>query len=205
VNHTHAISLSHLSFIFRPARSRSSKSRLLLLVIPSESLTLKSDSVNYDTLESNLPQDVLDTPDDIESAKCKLLQMPFNLDKMSDVIMPDYHRRATVAQRPMVLLRKLKRLSESFCFRLFANQDGAMQDSVEEVCNMLRTTTAVTPLVHMKDLYPGNRLGCKNKWKAQAWFEQDTVHEGAVVAGKSSDTKNVLNEAPESCDVHVSY
>jgi hypothetical protein len=100
--------------------------RLMFLVVPAETLTLKSACDDYDKFAKQLPTNISDKPFDDKSGKCKLLRMSFEIDSPNSyVIMPQYKRQANATNQQMALLRKLKSLSESTRFELFTE---LMQD-----------------------------------------------------------------------------
>jgi hypothetical protein len=78
----------------------------------------------------------------------------------------------------MVLLRKLKLLSESSSFQLYTNQDGAIQAALQNVSTMLAGSASITtPSVVLTAFYPGGRSACRNLWHEQGWLEdEDTDH-----------------------------
>ena len=73
-----------------PVRKKTRRQgRLLFLVVPSNSLQLKSSVVDYMNLDQQLSQCLFDMPSDTQSAKCKLLHTTIDLGPhISDVIMP---------------------------------------------------------------------------------------------------------------------
>jgi hypothetical protein len=68
-----------------PRRSRNNNNktgRLMLLVVPAETLTLESACDDYDYLAKQLPTNAFDEPSDNKSGKCKLLRMSFEIDSL---------------------------------------------------------------------------------------------------------------------------
>ncbi|THX87854.1 hypothetical protein D6D05_01983 [Aureobasidium pullulans] len=152
--------------------------RLMFLIVPAESLRLHSTRIDYSSLKK-LPQCLLDVPNDVESAKTQILHMSLDLGSTSsDVIMPEYQCRPNVMPQAMVLLRKMKLLSESSSFQLYTNQDGAIQAALQNVSTMLAGSDSITtPSVVLTGFYPGGRSACRNLWHEQGWLEdEDTNH-----------------------------
>jgi len=114
------------------SRNKNNKTgRLMFLVVPAETLTLKSACGDYDNFAKQLPNIVSDKPADDKSGKCKLLRMSFEIEfPRSYVMMPQYKRQANATNQQMALLRKLKSLSESTRFELFANYDEATSAAI---------------------------------------------------------------------------
>ncbi|THY92420.1 hypothetical protein D6C92_05843 [Aureobasidium pullulans] len=162
-----------------PVRKKTRRQgRLMFLIVPVESLRLHSTRIDYSSLKK-LPQCLLDVPNDVQSAKTQLLHMSLDLGSTSsDVIMPEYQCRPNVMPQAMVLLRKLKLLSESSSFQLYTNQDGAIQAALQNVSTMLAGSASITtPSVVLTGFYPGGRSACRNLWHEQGWFElEDTNH-----------------------------
>ncbi|TIA43945.1 hypothetical protein D6C76_05026 [Aureobasidium pullulans] len=162
-----------------PVRKKTRRQgRLMFLIVPAESLRLHSTRIDYSSLKK-LPQCLLDVPNDVESAKTQLLHMSLDLGSTSsDVIMPEYQCRPNVMPQAMVLLRKLKLLSESSSFQLYTNQDGAIQAALQNVSTMLAGSDSITtPSVVLTGFYPGGRSACRNLWHEQGWLEdEDTNH-----------------------------
>ncbi|THW56980.1 hypothetical protein D6D20_08335 [Aureobasidium pullulans] len=162
-----------------PVRKKTRRQgRLMFLIVPAESLRLHFTRIDYSSLKK-LPQCLLDVPNDVESAKTQLLHMSLNLGSTSsDIIMPEYQCRPNVMPQAMVLLRKLKLLSETSSFQLYTNQDGAIQAALQNVSTMLAGSDSITtpPLV-LTGFYPGGRSACRNLWHEQGWLEdEDTNH-----------------------------
>ncbi|THX81121.1 hypothetical protein D6D04_04234 [Aureobasidium pullulans] len=162
-----------------PVRKKTRRQgRLMFLIVPVESLRLHSSCIDYSSIKM-LPQCPLDVPNDVKSAKTQLLHMSLDLGSTnSDVIMPEYQCRPNVMPQAMVLLRKLKLLSESSSFQLYTNQDGAIQAALQNVSTMLAGSASITtPSVVLTGFYPGGRSACRNLWHEQGWFElEDTNH-----------------------------
>ncbi|THY81393.1 hypothetical protein D6C93_09551 [Aureobasidium pullulans] len=162
-----------------PVRKKTRRQgRLMFLIVPAESLRLHSTRIDYSSLKK-LPQCLLDVPNDVESAKTQLLHMSLDLGSTSsDVIMPEYQCRPNVMPQAMVLLRKLKLLSESSSFQLYTNQDDAIQAALQNVSAMLAGSDSITtPSVVLTGFYPGGRSACRNLWHKQGWLEdEDTDH-----------------------------
>lgn len=162
-----------------PVRKKTRRQgRLMFLIVPAESLRLHSTRIDYSSLKK-LPQCLLDVPNDVESAKTQLLHMSLDLGSTSsDVIMPEYQCRPNVMPQAMVLLRKLKLLSESSSFQLYTNQDGAIQAALQNVSTMLAGSDSITtPSVVLTGFYPGGRSACRSLWHEQGWLEdEDTNH-----------------------------
>jgi len=162
-----------------PVRKKTRRQgRLMFLIVPVESLRLHSTCIDYSSIKM-LPQCPLDVPNDVKSAKTQLLHMSLDLGSTnSDVIMPEYQCRPNVMPQAMVLLRKLKLLSESSSFQLYTNQDGAIQAALQNVSTMLAGSASITtPSVVLTGFYPGGRSACRNLWHEQGWFElEDTNH-----------------------------
>ncbi|THZ23217.1 hypothetical protein D6C91_03729 [Aureobasidium pullulans] len=162
-----------------PVRKKTRRQgRLMFLIVPAESLRLHSTCIDYSSIKM-LPQCLLDVPNDVKSAKTQLLHMSLDLGSTnSDVIMPEYQCRPNVMPQAMVLLRKLKLLSESSSFQLYTNQDGAIQAALQNVSTMLAGSVSITtPSVVLTGFYPGGRSACRNLWHEQGWLgDEDTNH-----------------------------
>jgi hypothetical protein len=164
--------------------------RLMFLVIPAETLTLKSACDDYDKFAKELPTNISDKPFDDKSGKCKLLRMSFEIDSPNSyVIMPQYKRQANATNQQMALLRKLKSLSESTRFELFTNYDETTSAAIQNLCN-IQGGMAVTPSVILEELYSNKQSGCIGMWVAQGWRERDLVRECAVAACKDAGPVN---------------
>ncbi|THY26832.1 hypothetical protein D6D01_04310 [Aureobasidium pullulans] len=162
-----------------PVRKKTRRQgRLMFLIVPTESLRLRSTRVDYSSLK-RLPRCLLDVPNDVESAKTQLLHISLDLgSSSSDVIMPEYQCRPNVMPQAMDLLRKLKLLSESSSFQLYTNHDGAIQAALQNVSTMLAGSDSITtPSVVTTGFYPGGRSACISLWHEQGWLEdEDTNH-----------------------------
>lgn len=157
-----------------PVRKKTRRQgRLMFMVVPSATLQLQSALIAYNDLGSNLSQHLFDMPSDTQSAESKLLHLSLHLGShTSDVIMPAFQCRSAVMPQAMTLLRKLKSLSESASFQLYANLDESRQVAVQRVSNILSGGhPIITPSVDTKGLYPGGRSACKNMWAVQGWLE----------------------------------
>jgi hypothetical protein len=164
--------------------------RLMFLVVPAETLTLKSACDDYDKFAKQLPTNISDKPFDDKSGKCKLLRMSFEIDSPNSyVIMPQYKRQANATNQQMALLRKLKSLSESTRFELFTNYDETTSAAIQNLCK-IQAGMAVTPSVILEELYSSKQSGCIGMWVAQGWREQDLVRECAVAACKDARPVN---------------
>lgn len=89
----------------------------------------------------------------------------------------------------MALLRKLKSLSESTRFELFANHDEATSAAIQNLCK-IQSGMAVSPSVILEELYFSKQSGCINMWVEQGWREQGLVKKCAVAARKDADSVN---------------
>ncbi|KAG9765698.1 hypothetical protein KCU73_g300, partial [Aureobasidium melanogenum] len=173
------------------ARNKNDKTgRLMFLVVPAETLTLKSACGDYDNFAKQLPNIVPDKPADDRSGKCKLLRMSFEIGSpRSYVIMPQYKRQANATNQQMALLRKLKSLSESTRFELFANYDEATSAAIQNLCK-IQAGMAVSPSVILEKLYSSKQSGCINMWVEQGSREQGLVKKCAVAARKDAEPVN---------------
>ncbi|THW45827.1 hypothetical protein D6D22_03401 [Aureobasidium pullulans] len=175
-----------------PVRKKTRRQgRLMFLIVPAESLRLHSTRIDYSSLKK-LPQCLLDVPNDVESAKTQLLHMSLDLGSTSsDVIMPEYQCRPNVMPQAMVLLRKLKLLSESSSFQLYTNQDGAIQAALQNVSAMLAGSDSMTtPSVVLTAFYPGGRSACRNLWHEQGWLEDEDTNRNDQKRIEASGTKH---------------
>lgn len=179
----------------KPAQARKKalqKGRLMVYIIPAESLTLRSECLDYQSLE-NLPEHLCDMPNDAESGKCQLLRLSFDIGCIKrDVVMPKYERATRAQPQSLSLLRKLKTVSESSRFDLYTNHDNATQDAAARVCTMLVNTNMTTPPVDITKLYPGGRSGCVNDWEMNGWSEKEPSRR--IAADEVID--NNIREAP---------
>jgi hypothetical protein len=173
------------------SRNKNNKTgRLMFLVVPAETLTLKSACGDYDEFTKQLPNIVSNKPADDKSGKCKLLRMSFEIDSpRSYVIMPQYKRQANATNQQLALLRKLKSLSESTRFELFANYDGATSAAIQNL-SKIQAGMAVTPSVILEKLYSSKQSGCIDMWVEQGWREQNLVKKCAVAARKDAEPVN---------------
>ncbi|KAG9675325.1 hypothetical protein KCU99_g7886, partial [Aureobasidium melanogenum] len=157
-----------------PVRKKTRRQgRLMFMVVPSNALQLQTAVVGYNHLGNKLPQHLFDVASDTQSAKCKLLHLAFDLGShASDVIMPAFQCRSNVMPQAMILLRKLKSLSETSSFQIYTNLDESRQVAVQRVSNMLLDGhPIITPSLDTKGFYPGGRSACKNMWADQGWLE----------------------------------
>jgi hypothetical protein len=106
--------------------------------------------------------------------------------RRSYVIMPQYKRQANATNQQMVLLRKLRSLSESTRFELFTNYDEATSTVVQNLCK-IQAGMAVTPSVSLEKLYSSKQSGCIGMCVAQGWREQGLVVKCAVAACKDAE------------------
>ncbi|THV98692.1 hypothetical protein D6D03_05084 [Aureobasidium pullulans] len=175
-----------------PVRKKTRRQgRLMFLIVPAESLRLHSTRIDYSSLKK-LPQCLLDVPNDVESAKTQLLHISLDLGSTSsDVIMPEYQCRPNVMPQAMVLLRKLKLLSESSSFQLYTNQDGAIQAALQDVSTMLAGSDSITtPSVVLTGFYPGGRSASRNLWHEQGWLEDEDTNHNDQKRIEASGTKH---------------
>lgn len=157
-----------------PVRKKTRRQgRLMFLILPSSSLRLRSSVVSYSHLDQVLSQHLFDVPSDTQSAKCELLKMSIDLGPYtSDVIMPEYQCRSNVVPQAMLLLQKLKSLSEAPSFQLYTNQEASREAAIQHVSNiLLEGSSMITPSVNIRGFYPGGRSACKNMWLDQGWLE----------------------------------
>jgi hypothetical protein len=157
-----------------PVRKKTRRQgRLMFLILPSGSLRLRSSVVSYSHLDQVLSQHLFDVPSDTQSAKCELLKMFIDLGPCtSDVIMPEYQCRSNVVPQAMLLLQKLKSLSEAPSFQLYTNQEASREAAIQHVSNiLLEGSSMITPSVDLRGFYPGGRSACKNMWSDQGWLE----------------------------------
>ncbi|KAH0405446.1 hypothetical protein KCU89_g120, partial [Aureobasidium melanogenum] len=89
----------------------------------------------------------------------------------------------------MALLRKLKSLSESTRFELFANYDEATSAAIQNLCK-IQAGMAVSPSVILEKLYSSKQSGCINMWVEQGSREQGLVKKCAVAARKDAEPVN---------------
>jgi hypothetical protein len=72
----------------------------------------------------------------------------------------------------MVLLRKLKSLSEVSSFQLYTNSNASRQAAIKHVSDiLLGPPSIITPSVDLKGFYPGGRSACRNMWLDQGWLD----------------------------------
>ncbi|CAD0083615.1 unnamed protein product [Aureobasidium vineae] len=166
-----------------PVRKKTRRQgRLMFMIVPANALQLQGTVVDYTHLDKKLSPHLFDMPSDTQSAKCKLLRMSLDLGSYaSDVIMPEYQCRPNVMPQAMVLLRKLKSLSEASSFHLYTNQDESRQAAFQHVSEiLLDKDSMITPSIDLKGFYPGGRSACKNMWVEQGWLEAEdkTVADG---------------------------
>ncbi|TIA33119.1 hypothetical protein D6C78_07772 [Aureobasidium pullulans] len=152
--------------------------RLMLLVVPAETLTLKSACDDYNNFAKQLPSNVYNKPSDDKSGKCKLLRMLFKINSLRNyVIMPQYKRQANATNQQMALLRELKGLSDSNQFELFTNDDEAVSAAVHNLCNIQAGSAVTLSVVE------------------QGWREQGLVKKCAVAACKDAELVYELHDA----------
>ncbi|KAG9603387.1 hypothetical protein KCU77_g920, partial [Aureobasidium melanogenum] len=181
-----------------PVRKKTRRQgRLMFMVVPSNALQLRSAIVGYSDLGNKLSQHLFDVPSDTQSAKSELLHLAFDLGPYtSDVIMPAFQCRSNVMPQAMTLLRKLKSLSETSSFLLYANLDQSKQVAVQHVSNILLDGhPIITPSIDTKGFYPGGRSACKNMWTDQGWLEA----EDRDTPGRDSEIKENQKE------LHISF
>jgi hypothetical protein len=153
------------------------KSRLMFLIVPVETLTLevhKPTLWNHD--EENLPLALYDAPAGVASTQAsRLLKMTFSLGTKckSRVAMPVLRYAEDVSRQSLLLLRKLKALSEASQFDLFTNHNSWTQQGLMRVQSLLQMSCLVTPILDLKNLYPGSRDGSWDRWEDQGWHDRD--------------------------------
>ncbi|KAG9764684.1 hypothetical protein KCU73_g852, partial [Aureobasidium melanogenum] len=170
------------------SRNKNNKQpRLMILVVPAETLTLESDCCNYNELVDQLPGIVSERPSDDKSGACKLLRVTFNIGPAkSYVIMPHYKRQVNVMEQQMTLLRKLRSLSESSRFQLFTNYDKKTFAAIGNLCK-IQPGTVATPAVNLEQLYSSKQSGCIGMWKEHGLRAQCSVKERMVAACKDAE------------------
>lgn len=157
-----------------PVRKKTRRQgRLMFMVVPSNSLRLQTRVVGYTDLGNKLSQHLFEMPSDTQSATSELLHSSFDLGShTSDVIMPAFQCSSNVMPQAMVLLRKLKSLSETSSFEVYTNPEQSRQASLQHVSNiLLEGHPIITPSIDLKGFYPGGRSACKNMWADQGWLE----------------------------------
>lgn len=83
--------------------------------------------------------------------------------------MPEYPCKTKVHAQPLLLLPKLKTLSEVTCFDLYAKHDDTTRIALDDMCAMLRNHSTTTPSLDLNGLYPGGRPACINLWINQGF------------------------------------
>lgn len=155
--------------------STTRKARLYIIVVPAESLELKSAAPSFWSLsEENIPLALIDMPTDERSAQtARLLHMSFSLRgrNKSRVIMPAQQYTGPLRPQSVSLLRRLKTLSEVSCFDLFTNHNSWTQLGLHKTGAMLDDAIAITPSLHLASVYPGPRDGGFDLWEKQGYHE----------------------------------
>ncbi|KAI4739757.1 hypothetical protein E4T50_09800 [Aureobasidium sp. EXF-12298] len=165
------------------------------------SLRLTSSAISYSHLDQVLSQHLFDVPSDIQSAKCELLKMSIDLGPYtSDVIMPEYQCRSNVVPQAMVLLQKLKSLSEASSFQLYTNQETSREAAIQHVSNiLLEGSSMITPSVDIRGFYPGGRSACKNMWLDHGWLaagHKDVPAKGNTVEMNQTESHSLSKPQP---------
>lgn len=181
-----------------PVRKKTRRQgRLMFMVVPSNTLQLRTAVVDYNDLGNKLSQHLFDMPTDTQSAMSKLLHLSFDTGTyMSDVIMPAFQCRSNVMPQAMSLLRKLKSLSETSSFQLYTNLEESRQIAAQHVSNiLLERHPMITPSIDIRGFYPGGRSACKNMWANQGWLEAEIKE----APGTDSDVEKNQKE------LHISF
>jgi hypothetical protein len=112
-----------LTLTQRTRLSSTRRSRLMLLIVPVETLSVQVHEPSFWTVDQKkLPVALFYVPSDVESAQAsRLLKMSLSLGTgcKSPVVMLDPEYRGDVSRHSFSLLHKLKALSESSRFNLF--------------------------------------------------------------------------------------
>jgi hypothetical protein len=155
------------------------KGRLMFMVVPVESLTVRYTNVAYHELVKNsMLEPFLDLPSDHESATCRISKIEVDIDTKSFVIMPEEPvtgRQSKQSRQSVNLLDRLKSLSEVTKFRLFTNHDPTFQQAIEHVQEKLQQDAlpAVTSDIQYRAFYPGRRKAAIDLWAHQGWNSKE--------------------------------
>jgi hypothetical protein len=155
------------------------KGRLMFMVVPVESLTVRYTNVAYHELVKNsMLEPFLDLPSDHESATCRISKIEVDIDTKSFVIMPEEPvtgRQSKQSRQSVNLLDRLKSLSELTKFRLFTNHDPTFQQAIEHVQEKLQQDAlpAVTSDIQYRAFYPGRRKAAIDLWAHQGWNSKE--------------------------------
>lgn len=159
--------------------SSNNKGRLLYLIIPSESLSMKVDAPAYWTLShENVPSTSIDKPSDDRSAhEAQLLRMCFELSGFSHsrVLMPSTQVTTHIVAQRALLLSKLKALSEVSRFDLFTNYDSHAAQNVRRAQSLLDQGRIITPSVSLTGFYLGSRDAVYDRWENEGWCNGTTT------------------------------
>jgi hypothetical protein len=161
----------------RSRKKARSKGRLMFLVVPTESLSLKSKEILYNELNSNEGlRELMDSPSDVKSGDCTVLDLSFDVPAAkSRVIMMKNPLGHSLQPQPLVLIRKLKRLSEVSAFHLYANFDQNVQSSIASVQAMLGNCSTIfnAPGFDFENFYAGSCEGAFDTWTDQGWTRDE--------------------------------
>jgi hypothetical protein len=103
------------------------KGRLMFMVVPVQSLTIRhTDVAHHELVKNPVLEPFLDLLGDHESATCRISKIEVDIDTKSSVIMPEEPvtgRQSKQSRQSVNLLDRLKSLSEVTKFCLFTNHD----------------------------------------------------------------------------------
>jgi hypothetical protein len=103
------------------------KGRLMFMVVPVQSLTIRhTDVAHHELVKNPVLEPFLDLLGDHESATCRISKIEVDIDTKSFVIMPEEPftgRQSKQSRQSVSLLDRLKSLSEVTKFCLFTNHD----------------------------------------------------------------------------------
>lgn len=164
----------------RKRKKARSKGRLMFLVVPTESLSLGIRQTFYDELNNHEGlRKLMDVPSDAKSGDCTVLDLSIDIQAAkSRVIMMKEPLGHPLLPQSLLLLRKLKCLSEASAFHLFANHDQNVQSPIEYLQAILQqsATSWKTPEFDLQKLFAGDCSGAFDTWADQGWTrgEEDT-------------------------------
>ncbi|KAG9686224.1 hypothetical protein KCV03_g10050, partial [Aureobasidium melanogenum] len=170
------------------------KGRLMFMVVPVESLTIRCTSVAYhDLVKDPALKPFLDLPSDQESATCKISKIEVHIDTKSFVIMPEEPvtgRQSKRSRQSVDLLDRLKSLSEVTSFCLFTKHDLIFEQAIEHVQEKLQqdTSPVITPDIQCRAFYPGRRKAAVDQWVDQGWNPEEE--------GNDKQEKDSYDNAP---------
>ncbi|KAI5208720.1 hypothetical protein E4T39_01203 [Aureobasidium subglaciale] len=184
--------------------SNGKKPRTYYLCVPVESLAVEIAEPAYWAMSDGvIPLHILDRPNNARPDQIsRLLRVSFTLTARSWVIMPNFPHTGRVSETSMLLLSKLKALSEVTNFDLFTTHDSWIHQRLLRVQNVLRNGTVTGFNINHANFYPGGRAAVVDLWETQGWrpVEQAIEHKSQsdqLTPGLKRKHDKIVNEELE--------